>query len=65
LGWFGLGLVGLDYGMQQVRSLCASFGYRWVSYERWSFVATGVTPVSSRLLITVGNLGVWSCVVIV
>jgi hypothetical protein len=65
LGWFGLDLVGLDYGMQQVRSLCACFGYRWDAYERWSFVATGVTHVSLRPLITVGNLGAWSCLVIV
>jgi hypothetical protein len=28
-------------------------------------VATGVTPVSLRPLITVGNLGAWSCLVIV
>jgi hypothetical protein len=65
MGWFGLDLVDLDYGMQQVQSLCAYFGYRWDAYERWSFVATGVTPMSLRPLITVGNLGVWSCLVIV
>jgi hypothetical protein len=65
-GWgFGLDLVGLDYGMQQVRSLCACFGYRWDAYECSSFVATGVTLVSLRPLITVANLGVWSCLVIV
>jgi hypothetical protein len=29
------------------------------------FVATGVTPVSLTPLITVGNLGVWSCLDIV
>jgi hypothetical protein len=29
------------------------------------FVATGVTPVSLRPLITVGNLGAWSCLDIV
>jgi hypothetical protein len=29
------------------------------------FVAIGVTPVSLRPLITVGNLGVWSCLDIV
>jgi hypothetical protein len=65
LGWFGLGLVGLDYGMQQVRSLCACFGYRRDACERWSFVVTGVTPVSLSPLITVGSLGVWSSLVIV
>jgi hypothetical protein len=65
LGWFGLDLVGLDYGMQQVQSLCACFGYRWDTCEHWSFVATGVTPVSLRPLITMGNLGAWSCLVIV
>jgi hypothetical protein len=55
----------MDYGMQQVQSLCACFGYRWDAYERWSFVATSVTPVCLRPLITVGNLGAWSCLVIV
>jgi hypothetical protein len=65
LGWFGFGLVGLVHGMQQVRSLCACFGYRWDACERWSFLATGVTPVSLRPLIIVGNLGVWSCLDIV
>jgi hypothetical protein len=29
------------------------------------FVATCVTPVSLRLLITMGNLGAWSCLDIV
>jgi hypothetical protein len=29
------------------------------------FVAIGVTPVSLRPLITMGNLGVWSCLDIV
>jgi hypothetical protein len=45
--------------------MCACFGYRWDACERWSFVATGVTPLSLRPLITVGNLGVWSCLDIV
>jgi hypothetical protein len=63
--WFGLGLVGLLHGMQQVRSLCACFGYRWDACERWLFLDTGVTPVSLRPLITVGNLCVWSCLDIV
>jgi hypothetical protein len=31
----GLSLVSLVHGMQQVRSLCACFGYRWDAYERW------------------------------
>jgi hypothetical protein len=60
LDLLGLSLVGLVHGMQQVRSLCAWFGYRWDAYERWSVLAIGVTPVSLRPLITVGNLGVWS-----
>jgi hypothetical protein len=34
-----------------------------VSFDH--FVATGVTPVSLRPLITEGNLGAWSCLVIV
>jgi hypothetical protein len=29
------------------------------------FVATGVTPVSLRPLITMGNPGAWSCLVVV
>jgi hypothetical protein len=45
--------------------MCALFDYMWDAYERWSILATGVTPVSLRLLITVGNLGVWSCLDIV
>jgi hypothetical protein len=32
------------------------FGYRWDAYERWSVLDTGVTPVSLRPLIIVGNL---------
>jgi hypothetical protein len=62
LGRFGLGLVGLVHGMQQVRSLCTYFGYRWDACERWLFLVTGVSPVSLRPLIIVGNLGAWSCV---
>jgi hypothetical protein len=34
-----------------------------VSVDR--FVATGVTPVSLRPLIIVGNSGAWSCLVVV
>jgi hypothetical protein len=33
LGRFRLGLVGLVHGMQQLRSLCACFGYRCDSCE--------------------------------
>jgi hypothetical protein len=33
--------------------------------EHWSFVATCVTPVSFRPLITMGNLGAWLCLDIV
>jgi hypothetical protein len=56
-----LSLVGLVQVMQQVQSMCAWFGYRWDACERWSVLATGVTSVSMRPLITVGNLVVWSC----
>jgi hypothetical protein len=52
-----LGLVHLVHGMQQVRSLCARFGYRWDACERWSVLTIGVTPGSLRPFITVGNLG--------
>jgi hypothetical protein len=51
--------------VQQVRSLgaCLATGGMPVSVDH--FLATGVTPVSLRPLITVGNPGVWSCLVIV
>jgi hypothetical protein len=51
--------------VQQVRSLgaCLATGGMSVSVDR--FVAIGVTPMSLRLLITVGNLGAWSCLDIV
>jgi hypothetical protein len=67
VGWFQfeLGLVGLVHGMQQVRNLCAYFSYRWDACECWSFLDTSVTLVSLGPLITVGNLGVWSCLDIV
>jgi hypothetical protein len=45
--------------------MCEWFGYRWDAYERWSVLATGETPVSLRRLITMDNLGVWSCLDIV
>jgi hypothetical protein len=52
-------------GMQQVQSLCAWFGYRWDACEHWWVLAPGVTPGSLRPLITMGNLGAWSCLDIV
>jgi hypothetical protein len=61
----GLSLVSLVHGMKQVRSLCAWFGYRWDACEHWLVLATGVTPVSLRPSITMGNLGAWSCLGIV
>jgi hypothetical protein len=45
--------------------MCLCFGYRWDAYERWSFLPTGVTPVSLRPLIIVGNLRAWSCLDII
>jgi hypothetical protein len=70
MGFFGLDLPGLSlvslvHVMQQVQSLCAWFSYRWDAYARWLVLAMGVTPVSLRPLITVVNLGVWSCLDIV
>jgi hypothetical protein len=56
----GLSLVGLVQGMQQVQSLCAWFGYMWDASERWSILATSVTHVCLRPLITVGNQSAWS-----
>jgi hypothetical protein len=61
----GLSLVSLFRGMQQVRSLWAWFGYRWDASERWSVLSTGMTPMSLRPLITMSNLGVWSCLDVV
>jgi hypothetical protein len=60
-----LGPIGLVRGKQQVQSLCGRFGYRWDVCERWSILATGVTPGSLRPLITVGNLGALLCLDIV
>jgi hypothetical protein len=45
--------------------MCAYFIYRWDDCERWSFVTIGVTHVSLRPLITMDNLGAWSCLDIV
>jgi hypothetical protein len=70
------GLVGLDLlgflgpvvlvrSVQQVRSLCARFGYRWDPCECWSVLAIDVTHGSLRPLITVGNLGAWLCLVVI
>jgi hypothetical protein len=42
---------------------CLATGGMPVSVDH--FMATGVTPVSLRPLITVVNLGVWSCLVVV
>jgi hypothetical protein len=42
---------------------CLATGGMPVSFDH--FVATGVTPVSLRPLITVGNPGAWSCLVVV
>ncbi len=63
--WFGLDLVNLV----MVCSRCEPWvhvlatGGMPVSVDH--FVATDVTPVSLRPLITVGNLGAWSCLDIV
>jgi hypothetical protein len=37
------------------------FGYRWDACECGLILATCVTPVNLCPLITVGNLGAWSC----
>jgi hypothetical protein len=57
-----LSLVGLVHGLQQVRSLFACFGLATgeTSVSVGQFLAIGVTPVSLRPLITVGNLDAWS-----
>jgi hypothetical protein len=49
--WFvllGSSLVDSVCGMQQVEAYGHGswFGYRWNAYERWSVLATCVTPVS-------------------
>jgi hypothetical protein len=41
------------------------FGYKWDACERWSILVIGVTHVSLRPLITMGNLGAWSCLDVV
>jgi hypothetical protein len=40
-------------------------GYRWDVYECGSVLVTCVTPVSLWPLVTMGNLGAWSCLDIV
>jgi hypothetical protein len=45
--------------------MCAWFVYRWDACECLSVLAIGVSPVRLRPLITMGNLGVWSCLVVV
>jgi hypothetical protein len=61
----GLSLIGLVHGIHQVQSLCSWLGYRWDACEHWSVLAICVTHVSLRPLITMGNLGAWSCLDIV
>jgi hypothetical protein len=63
LVWVGSSRSG--YGVQQVWNLgaCLATGGMPVSFDR--FMATGVTSVSLRPLITVGNPGAWSCLDIV
>jgi hypothetical protein len=41
------------------------FDYRWDVCEHGSVLATVVTPASLRHLVTVGNVGVWSCLDVV
>jgi hypothetical protein len=41
----------------EARGHSSLFGYRWDACERWSVLATGVTPMSLWPLITMGNLG--------
>jgi hypothetical protein len=57
----GSSLAVLARGMQEVQSLCAWFGYWWGACQCLLVLARGVTPVSLWPLITVGNLGAWSC----
>jgi hypothetical protein len=54
---------GLAIGGMPISSV--GFGYRWDACERWSVLAIGVTSVSLRTLITISNLGAWSCLVVV
>jgi hypothetical protein len=63
--WLGRFRLGLFHVMQQVRSLCVCFGYKWDACERSSFFTIGVTPMSLMPLITMGNLGTSSCLDIV
>jgi hypothetical protein len=45
--------------------VCIVLGYRRDAWERGLVLATGVTPVSLRPLITISNLGAWSCLDVV
>jgi hypothetical protein len=45
--------------------MCTWFRYRWDVCERWSVLAIGVTRMSLRPLIIMGNLGAWLCLDIV
>jgi hypothetical protein len=56
----------MGYGwVGSVRFESSWFGSWWDACERWSVLATGVTPVSLWPLIIVSNLSVWSCIDIV
>jgi hypothetical protein len=50
-------------GLQQVEAYGHSpgFGYRGETCEFWLVLDTGVRPVSLWPLVTVSNLGAWSC----
>jgi hypothetical protein len=63
----GLNQVFFVCGMQLVEACGHSlgFGYKGKTCEPESVLATGVRPVSLWPLITVGNLGVWSCLEVV
>jgi hypothetical protein len=61
--WVGSSRYGLWFAAG-VKPVCM-FWLQGDAYQHWSFVVTGVTPVSLRPLITVGNLGVRSCLGIV
>jgi hypothetical protein len=63
--WFGLDLVDLVMMCSRCEAWVHVLATGWMPMSIDHFVATGVTPVSLRPLITMGNLGAWSCLDIV
>jgi cytochrome bd-type quinol oxidase subunit 2 len=63
VGSVGLSLVVLFVACNRCEACVHGswFGYRWNACECWLVLATGVTHVSLWPLVTMGSLGVLSC----